>query len=978
MTQEVPLLGRVAALPPLFDRARASRVMDELKKAARAGAADVKQVLDSPAGRKLCAAVFANSAYLGRLALREPGRFARLVLGDPDREFDSLLARTRGAAQNARDGDELMAVLRAAKSEAALLIALSDIAGVWPLERVTEALTALADMSVGAALGFLLREEAQRGRINPPSRDHPEEGCGLFVLAMGKHGAGELNYSSDIDLIVFFDKALFPVASDVDGQAVAVAVVRGLVKILSETTSAGYVFRTDLRLRPDAGATQVALSTESAMLYYEASGQNWERAAMIKARPCAGDLVAGAAFMAELRPFVWRKHLDYAAIEDIHSIKRQIHVHRGHAKIAVAGHNIKLGRGGIREIEFFVQTQQLILGGRDSELRTRGTCETLQRLAEKKHIGAAAARDLTECYRFLRTVEHRLQMIEDAQTHTLPADPAELDHIARFCGFSRTSAFEQEMRTRLKTVEKHYAALFEGEAPLSEVHGNLVFTGVDDDPETLETLTRLGFKRASEVSAAIRAWHHGRPRAVRSERARELLTKLVPRLLRALAQTGDPDGAFVNFHRFLEGLPAGVQLFSLLANNPALLDTLTQLLGTAPRLSGYLARNAGVIDAMLDREFASQLPRPAALERSLAATIGETRDYQDILDAARRWTREQTFRVGFQVISGLADPLDAGPAHANVAEAIVRGLYSHVEREFSAQNGAVPRSALAVVAMGKLGGQEMTAVSDLDLIFVYDAPDDARARGPRELAASDYFTRLGQRMINALSAPTAEGKLYEVDMQLRPSGRAGPVAANLQAFEQYHREKAWTWEHMALTRARAIAGPEALRSATAGVIRSVLSAPRDHAKTARDIVDMRARLTKEYPSLDPFELKYVRGGLVDLEFITQFLLLVHAHKHPDLLTGNTLAALRRIQNAELISPAAVGELENAAMLIHTVLQILRVAVEGPFDPGRAAPALAALLCRATDHPSLSRLERNLVNAQREVHALFHHLVEAGG
>lgn len=971
----MPFLDHVAALPPPFDKPRAARVIDELKKAARAGTEPLKQVLASSAGRKLCAAVFANSPYLGRLALQEPERFAQIVLSDPDQALPALLARVQSGGVTAPDFNALKALLRAAKSEAALLIALADIAGLWPLEKVTSALTALGDACVGTALDFLLRAEGNAGRMKIASSDHPAKNCGLFILAMGKYGAGELNYSSDIDLVVFFERDLFPVAGDGDAQSVAVRIVRALVQVLSETTSDGYVFRTDLRLRPDAGATQVALSTESALIYYEGMGQNWERAAMIKARVCAGDLAAGAAFLEELRPFIWRKHLDYAAIEDIHSIKRQIHIHRGHEKIAVAGHNIKLGRGGIREIEFFVQTQQLILGGRDSELRSRGTCENLDRLAAKGHIGKQTARELNDCYRFLRTVEHRLQMMEDAQTHTLPTDDAGLDHIARFCGFARTSAFEHDLRACMKTVERHYAALFEHAPSLAEVHGNLVFTGVDDDPGTLETLARLGFKRAAEVSAAIRAWHHGRPRAMRSERARELLTKLVPRILRALAQTGDPDGAFVNFHRFLEGLPAGVQLFSLLANNPVLLDTLAQILGTAPRLSGYLARNAGVIDAMLDREFAAELARPAALEKGFAAAIRDARDFQDVLDAARRWTREQTFRVGFQVIAGLADPLDAGPAHTNIAEAVVRGLLVEVEKEFAVQNGRVPRGAMAVIAMGKLGGQEMTAVSDLDLIFVYDAPGDARAKGPRELTASEYFTRLAQRTINALTAPTAEGKLYEVDMQLRPSGTAGPVAANLDGFEQYQREKAWTWEHMALTRGRLIGGPEALRAATTKVIRGVLTAPRDAAKTAEHIVDMRARLVKEYPSLDPFELKYVRGGLVDLEFVTQYLLLIHAHKHPDLLTGNTLAALHRIKSAGVVSAAASGELENACVLLHTVLQILRVAVEGPFEPAQAAPALAALLCRATDHPSLARLERSLVNAQREVQGLFHHIVE---
>jgi len=975
MVQDMPLLKKAAELPPPFDKARAARVMAELRDAARAGEGTLKDVLATAAGRRLCGSVFANSAYLGRLALRAPATFARFVVSDPDQALQDMLVRLATEARAAQDIEDLMRILRVAKSEAALLIALADIAGVWPLEKVTGALTRFADVCVQSALDALLREAAQARQMTLEKADEPAHGSGLIVLAMGKYGAGELNYSSDIDLVTFFDRDVFPAARGEDAQGIAVRIVRSLVRVLSEVTSDGYVFRTDLRLRPDAGATQVALSTEAALAYYEGMGQNWERAAMIKARVCAGDSAVGRTFLADLRPFIWRKYLDFAAIEDIHSIKRQIHVHRGHAKIAVAGHNIKLGRGGIREIEFFVQTQQLILGGRDVDLRTSATCDTLDRLAAKHHISAATARELKECYRFLRQVEHRLQMMEDAQTHTLPSDEKALEHVARFCGFARTGAFEHELRARLKTVEKHYAALFEGAAPLSEVHGNLVFTGVEDDPETLETLTRLGFKRAGEVSAAIRAWHHGRVRAMRSERARELLTKLVPRLLRALAATGDPDGAFVSFHRFLEGLPAGVQLFSLLTNNPPLLDTLAQVLGTAPRLSGYLARNAGVIDAMLDREFAVELPKLGALEKGFSGAIADGRDFQDVLDAARRWAREQTFRVGFQVISGLADPVDAGPAHTNVADAVVRGLFKQVEASFAAQNGALARGAIATIAMGKFGGREMTAVSDLDLIFVYDAPRDARTRGARELMASEYYTRLAQRMINALTAPTAEGKLYEVDMQLRPSGGAGPVAAHVDGFAQYHREKAWTWEHMALTRARIVAGPEGLRNAVAKLIRGVLAVPRDPAKTAADIVDMRARLVKEYPSLDPFELKYVRGGLVDLEFITQFLLLVNAHKHPDLLTGNTRLALARLREADLISSAAAGELENACLLIHTVLQILRVAVEGPFQPQSAAPGLAGLLCRATDHPSLLRLERALVAAQREVQGLFHHLVE---
>ena len=590
--------GAPLNLPPAFDRERARRTLAELEAFSPdiAVEANFRTLLESAAG---------NSPYLARLMLKERAFLSELLEQGPDRWLAVLNAEALAAGEES-DAPLAMRRLRAAKRRAALAIGLADIAGAFDLGAVTGALTRFADSCVRGALRFLLAAAARHDGQTGAAPEMLEDTTGLIVLAMGKMGAFELNYSSDIDLIVFYDEERFPFARTGEKRIAAVDLVKGLLKLLAEPTADGYVFRVDLRLRPDAGATQIAISTASAELYYESMGQNWERAAWIKARQCAGDATAGAAFLKDMEPFVWRKNLDYAAIQDIHSIKRQIHSHAGHGRVAVAGHNIKLGRGGIREIEFFAQTQQLILGGRDPSQRDPATLGALASLAARGAISGDAERDMADAYRFLRTVEHRLQMIEDQQTHTLPKSPDGLDHVARFAGFDDTHAFEEALRAKLTKVQGHYAHLFESEAPLAAQSGSLVFTGVEEDPETLATLARMGFERPADISAVIRGWHHGRIRATRSARARELLTKLMPALLEALAKTADPHSAFTHFDRFLSGLPAGVQVFSMLLANPRLLDLIAEIAGSAPKLADYLGRHAAVLDALVDPGFLTQ------------------------------------------------------------------------------------------------------------------------------------------------------------------------------------------------------------------------------------------------------------------------------------------------------------------------------------------------------------------------------------
>jgi [glutamine synthetase] adenylyltransferase / [glutamine synthetase]-adenylyl-L-tyrosine phosphorylase len=957
-----------ALLPPPFDRARAARTLAEIAETGWQPEGAVKALLQSASG---------NSAYLARLMLREAALLPRLFAEGPAKLLEEAGAAALAVADAAKD-IAAMQDLRAAKRQIALVIALADIAGVFTLEDVTGALTRFADAAVVGALRFALKQTAAASPLKNKLPAALEAETGLVVLAMGKYGAFELNYSSDIDLVVFYDAAKFPFRKRDDVRGAAIDLVKQLVRLISDITVDGYVFRVDLRLRPDAGATQIAISTEAAEAYYEGMGQNWERAAFIKARPCAGDPATARQFIAHtIAPFVWRKNLDFAAIEDIQSIKRQIHAYHGHSEIAVAGHNIKLGRGGIREIEFFVQTQQLILGGRDPDLRPPATLAALAALRARGVVSEGTARDLAACYRYLRTLEHRLQMMDDEQTHTVPNSAEGLAQIACFMG-RNGDTFAAELIRYLATVQGHYARLFERAAPLAGEGGSLVFTGVEDDPETLETLSRMGFRDPAHVSGAIRGWQHGRLRATRSARARELLTKLIPALLAALAATADPDAAFAQFDRFLTNLPSGVQLFSLLLAHVELLHLVASIVGSAPRLATHLSQAPATLDALLDPDFLTALPARAELDEEFDALLARAPVFEAALDAARRFAHEQIFRVGVQVIEGTAKPNDAGLAFSGIAECIVAGLLDRTAGELATTAGRVPGGAFAVIAMGKLGGAEMTAGSDLDLIFVYEAsPGAETSDGARPLPVSQYYGRLAQRLIAALTVPTAEGELYEVDMQLRPTGKKGPAAVSLDSFTRYHASESWTWEHLALTRARVIAGPPSLAAKIEAVVRQTLTRPIPWAQLSADAGAMRRKVADNIPAKGAFDLKYARGGLMDIEFTAQTLQLRYGPQNPAMLARSTLDALRNLQAAGLLAEADAAVLLAAGELQLALMQVLRIAFDGTLDPATATPGLKALLVRAGAVSDFDALQRTLADLQQRAHQAFERLTGGG-
>ncbi|WP_099865099.1 bifunctional [glutamine synthetase] adenylyltransferase/[glutamine synthetase]-adenylyl-L-tyrosine phosphorylase [Pararhizobium haloflavum] len=923
---------------------------------------------------------FTLSPYLRDTAASDPDALAAILDMDVAAGFDTLAAKARQSWRPDEDEPvseaELMTRLRRIKRQASLGLALCDLAGIAGPELTTRSLSTVAGATLAAAIDHLLLSLDDAGKVTLKDRADPSSASGLIVLGMGKLGAEELNYSSDIDIVLFFDPDAGILKDEGEGADVFSKMARRLVRIMQERTGDGYVFRTDLRLRPDPGSTPLAIPVEAALNYYEARGQNWERAAFIKVRPVAGDIAAGEAFCRELIPFVFRKYLDYAAISDIHSIKRQIHAHKGFGDIAVKGHNVKLGRGGIREIEFFVQTQQLIAGGRMPALRGRRTDAMLDELAKARWIDKKTAETLTEAYWYLRDVEHRIQMVHDEQSHTLPETEAELKRIALMVGESDTKSFAAAFVKRLKTVERHYAELFEHESHLSD-EGNLVFTGEGDDPDTLKTLARLGFERPADIAKIIRTWHYGRYRATQSAEARERLTELTPQLLKTFGQTKRADEALLRFDSFLSGLPSGIQLFSLIGTNPNLLSLIVTIMASAPRLADTIAHKPHVFDGMLDPALLAELPTRDYLADRLGAFLAGDFAYEEILDRLRIVAAEQRFLIGIRFLTGAITGVRAGRALTDLADLILETTLKAVTDEVEAAHGRVPGGRVALVGMGKLGSHEMTAGSDIDMILIYDHDKDAdESDGAKPLDPPRYFTRFTQRLIAALSAPTAEGVLYEVDLRLRPSGNKGPVATSITSFEKYQREEAWTWEHMALSRARCVAGEESLVADVERVITKVLATDRDTKKTAADILDMRKLMDEEKPPRDDWDLKLVPGGLVDIEFVAQYLALTVASNDSD-RPVHTLDVLQAL--GPKVLPADQCDTLTRALVLQTELsQMIRLCLDSDFDPEDAPAGLIDQLCRVAEAPDMKTLTSDLGDLQETVRRILLMAVAAEG
>lgn len=851
------------------------------------------------------------SPYLIRLLFMEKEFLAAMIRKGYDNAFSDLMKESFVRLYNQNDLEMIGRELRLLKRRAALVIALADIAEEWSLAKVTHALSVLAEACLRIAVCSVLKYYAGRGDLALPDSEQPEKDCGFFLIAMGKLGARELNYSSDVDLIVLYDEEKVPYAGKREIGAFFVKMTREIIALIDDKTSFGYVFRVDLRLRPDPGSTPVALSTAAAAVYYESFAQNWERAAFIKARIVAGDKRAGNDFLKEIKPFVWRRTTDFYALRQISAIKRSLGA-RSADSPDKAGFNVKLGQGGIREIEFYTQLQQLLWGGRDSHLRFRSTLVALNALTKAGWVKPEDRQLLEKAYVFLRTAEHRLQMTEDQQTQTLPTSPDKLEELAGLTGFDSYAAFLSVLKEHCANVRRIYDSLFaEEEADAEE---RMSFSGTELPEETKSRLIQMGFKDLTLIEETVRGWLSGRYRALRNDRARELMSDLLVLIFKALSKNDNPDRAFLSFDEFLRGLPAGVQLFSLFQSRPALLDLLAELIGQVPALARELTHHSSLFDAVLNPDFFSAFPDEETLCREIQSLLELAEDEEQVLDSLRRFVREKKFKCAVLFLRHLIDKDKLGRCLSSIVTAALSVLCPVVVRAFEKKYGRFEGASFSLVLLGKAGSREMSFSSDLDLLFIYDVPEQQTesAGSTSSLSPGVYYARLAQRIVNALTVNTREGILWPVDMRLRPSGNAGPAATSLEAFSRYYMQSAWTWEYMALTKARVVWGR---KDAVVQLIKDRLCAERNAETLKQDILSMREKIKAQFHGQSVTDqIKYGAGGMIDIEFSVQYLQLLYAAKYPDLLQKAVVPVLEKAASYALIAPEAAECLAEAYRL----------------------------------------------------------------
>ena len=968
----------VAASAPGFDALRGHRKdagtagLSRLRDAAERGKKTaLGEALGSPEGRTFFSFLLGNSPYLTRLLLRDVEFAQALVEESPDAVAGKIRSDL-AEANPTMSRDRLMKFLRFQRSRVAIVAAAYDCFGVADVMECCGLLSDMADHAVRLAVSHLLLDRVRRDELELPDEDSPggSRRWGYFALAMGKHGSRELNYSSDIDLVVLYDPEAVRYTGSRSLRDCFVRVTRDLARILQARTGDGYVFRTDLRLRPDASSTPPAIEVDFALNYYNTFGRTWERAALIKARPVGGDLAAGRDFLSRLSPFVWDEGLDFTSVEEIRSMSQQIHDFHGHGTVTAAGHDVKLGRGGIREIEFFVHMHQLAYGSRNRKLRGAGLLSMLETLEEENHILPREAATLRDGYLLLRRVEHRLQMINDDQTQKLPQAADGLEHVAAFMGLASADELSSIVERVATEVHDLYRTRFNVPESEQDITASIL-EGPEGSQDAIEQLEAAGFARALTAVEIFRGWAEGRYDSTSSERARTIIREILHEIIAALGRTPDPDRALARMDKFLDTLPEDVSFFSMLRANTWLLNLIAVVMGSAPRIADTLGAHPRLLKAVLDPAFFLPLPGRDFLATELGEQLEEAADEEDRGARVAAWADDRRFQVGVQTLQNLVTVDEASASLSHIAEVAIDVLLRETLASLRKPHGEVPGSACAVVAMGKLGALEMTFESDLDLLFVVDVEDEtATSTGPKPLDARRYYARAAQRLIAALQVRSAAGKLYEVDMRLRPSGESGPLATTLRAFREYHDGAAWTWEHMSLTRARVVAGDADAMATVEAEIKGVLTRPRDPDQLLQDVSEMRQRIAAEYPSAEPFELKYVRGGLVDLEFVAQYLQLLHANQHPQALAGGTIACFQALAAVEVLDAGEASFLADAVRMQRSIQALLRLAWSRS-DAVRSAPeALRSKLANALECDDFDELESKLRSTQEQVYHAF--------
>lgn len=958
------------SLPQAFDPERAEDIADLLKETASRKNIPLK---DFNAAK----AAFGNSPYLAALAKRFPAETVAFLSSKPDASFTNILARLNAPRPADEKDEDFMKFLRNQKNLAALLIALADISGEWPLPTITACLSKFANNCLDLAIARALTIRMKAGDLPwPDGLDASSDisttinsGHGYFILGLGKLGGSELNYSSDIDIIALYEPQAVTYIGRKSVSDCFIKLTQDVVHYIDQRTMDGYVFRVDLRLRPDPGATPVALSVDAALGYYHSIAANWERSAMIKASFSAGDESCARLYLEEMSDWVWRRNMDFEALKDIAAIKNQINRHYDLEDMDFAGFDVKLGIGGIREIEFYAQVNQLLHAGRNPSLRLKDTVSTLDELCRLGLAPSEACSDLIVAYEYLRTVEHRIQMTRDEQSHSIPEDADGVKRLSVFLGYDTIEQFRKDICRHTDTVRQHYDELLPdtSDEPVA-MTGKQIRTALED----------AGFSDVDAAFDLIDTWQYGRYRSLKAGRARDLLGQCLPELLNAFSKTHSPDAALTRFDGFLAQLPAGVQLFSLLNSNISLLGLLARIIGLAPALSSILAKTPGLWDAVLSAQFFAPPQDIEILRTDLKTLVSTARDYQDVLDFVRRFAAEQKFRAGVLILEGIASTAEIGQSLSNVCDVILQELIPIIEQDFAEKHGRFQKSdqGITVVALGKYGGQELTHTSDLDIVFLYNSETEGEfSDGKKPLSPTVYYTRLAQHIITAITALTPEGRLFEVDTRLRPSGNQGPLAVAVASFRDYYRSGAWTWEFLALTRARVIHAPKKSGRFIQRAITDAISTIPKTKTLVQDTLDMRGKLRDQFGTQNIWSVKHVRGGLVDIEFICQFLILRHARDCADIIQANTPQCLEGLFNQGFLKEKDFQTMINGYKLQRTVQSLLRLCLETTPDTGENIPSgLMQILIDNTFYQSLEDLEAGLAETQKRCHTAFNAIV----
>ena len=887
------------------------------------------QCLADPTYRRRLVLTIGNSPYLTNVLRRWPACLPTpgeppLDLYAENRVLQETLCTTRTWSEAAR-------LLRVHKHRCFFHIGSLDLSGETTLTEVVRAISALADGCLEAGYQWLDRQlSARYGRPMVHAGEEKTEPARFVILGMGKLGARELNFSSDVDLIYLFDTG----QGEVEGSSTLYLkgyfnrLGRDLIRLLGEPTAEGQVFRLDLRLRPEGESGELSLSCHAAELYYESWGQTWERSAMIKARPVAGDLALGEDFLKQLQPFVFRRYLDFGALNAIREMKRKID---RKTTLAEDYHrNIKLGYGGIREIEFFVQSQQLIHGGKDPSLRHRETLVTLNNLHEAGWLEKETSHFLAEAYQFLRTLEHRLQIKHDQQRHSIPEDPEAFEQLSKQMAMRHGTQLRARLTEMTAGVHAIYQELFfEAEKIHKESQNPLVEKLLAcESGETMcsDLLKKAGFNDPEQAGTLMSVLREGPKRIDLTEWMRCWYRRMAAPLLQEILKAPDQDMAIRHAEAFLASLGHRVSYLALLLENPPVLTILVRLFGTSVLLTRFFIKHPELMDLLVTRDFLQHYHNRGELARDLADLLKDTDNTEERFNIIREFKNGESLRIGVRDLSKMAELTEVMDGLSALADVILARVMEDALEALKKRYGA-PHAPFVILAMGKLGGREINYASDLDLIFLHGGGQEEKqwTDGTNSISNKLFFTRLGQKIITGITTLTRSGKLYELDMRLRPSGNSGALVTSVQAFLQYQKNEAWVWEHQALTRARVVAGDPELANYLHQEIRNLVRQTRETEALRQEVAHMRLRIFEEKkPPVGWIDIKQNRGGIVDIEFLAQFLMLSFADKNPDIVQSNTAKALRACKKAGLLDDRAYTTLEASYEFFRLVENRLRL------------------------------------------------------